>query len=134
MGARQASIIVAATFTVLVLSGCTRIQPIYTVDQRPVPVAAQGLPASTMGKTIVEAAYARGWAVEQVEPGLLRATEKWREHSATVEIRYTPQTYSILYSDSTNLKADGGQIHRRYNALVRALEEEIERRLYNAAS
>ena len=134
MGARQASIVVAATFTALVLSGCTRIQPIYTVDQRPVPVAAQRLPATTLGEMIAEAAYARGWTVEQVEPGFLRATEKWREHSTTVEIRYTSQTYSILYSGSANLKADGGQIHRRYNALVRALEEEIERRLYNAAS
>src|SRR3546814_14897366 len=87
MGARQASIVAAATFMIIAISGCNRIQPIYTVDQHPVPAAAQQLPAATLEKTIVEAVYARGWTVEQVEPGLLRATEKWREHAAAVTIR-----------------------------------------------
>lgn len=124
----------AALIAVLVVGGCNRVQPIYKVEDHPVPTLAQKANLATLETAIYEAASSNGWLVEKVNPGLMRATQKWREHTATVDIVYTQKTYSIRYAGSSNLKADQDWIHRRYNSLVATLEQEIERRLYRVGS
>ncbi|WP_341894769.1 hypothetical protein [Ferrovibrio terrae] len=118
----------------LVVGGCHRVQPIYKVEDHPVPAAAQKADLVTLETAIYEAASSTGWLVEKVNPGLMRATQKWREHAATVDIVYSQKSYSINYAGSANLKADQDFIHRRYNSLVVKLEQEIERRLYKVGS
>lgn len=123
-----------ALAVMLVVGGCNRVQPVYKVENHPVPVAAQNANLTTIETAIYEAASSNGWMVEKVNPGLMRATQKWREHAATVDIVYSQKSYSINYAGSANLKADQDYIHRRYNAIVLKLEQEIERRLYKVGS
>ncbi len=116
-----------------ILGGCQRVQPIYSVRGHAVPVAAQKLPLATLERTIYDAATARGWNVDRLRPGLMRATQKWRDHAATVDILYSNESYSIDHVGSANLKEQGDRIHKAYNTYVHALEDEIEKRLYRAA-
>ncbi|WP_146214665.1 hypothetical protein [Azospirillum thermophilum] len=109
------------------------MQPIYSVQGHAVPAAVQKLPLSSIERTIYEAATARGWNVDRVRPGLMQATQKWRDHSATVNIVYSNESFSIDHVGSSNLKEQGDQIHRAYNKNVHALEDEIEKRLYRAS-
>ncbi len=118
----------------LVVAGCNRVQPVYKVENHPIPAVAQASSLATIETAIYEAASSNGWMVEKVNPGLMRATQKWREHAATVDIVYSQKTYSINYAGSANLKADQDHIHRRYNSLVLKLEQEIERRLYKVGA
>ncbi|TWT13702.1 hypothetical protein [Reyranella sp. CPCC 100927] len=116
-------LVIAASVT-----GC-RVEPIYNVEDRPIATSTQALGPVQVERRIIEAAQAKGWRVERVAPGQLRATIDWRQHSATVNIQYTNTTYNIRYATSTNLKESGGTIHNRFNARVRELEDEIDRRL-----
>lgn len=91
---------------------------------------ARALPAATIQQTIMEAAAARGWLVDWKAPGELLARQKWKDHEAAVEIRYSQESYTIDHVSTVNLLEQGDTVHRNYNKLVRALEDEIERRLY----
>ncbi|OYD81620.1 hypothetical protein [Azospirillum brasilense] len=115
--------------TVAVFSGCSRRQPIYRVTDQPIPAASRNLPAAALQQTIMEAATDRGWLVDWKAPGELLATKAWKEHEAVVEIRYSHESYTIDHVSTTNLLEQGESVHRAYNKLVRALEDEIERRL-----
>lgn len=119
--------------TVVALGGCQRMQPIYSVKGHAVPAAAQKLPLPVIERAIYEAASDRGWKVDRIRPGLMQATQKWRTHSATVNIVYSNESFSIDHVGSSNLKEQGDQIHRAYNNNVHALEDEIEKRLYRAS-
>lgn len=125
---------IVGTVVAGLLAGCQRIQPIYSVKDHPVPIAAQNQPLDSIELTIQSAAAAKGWRVDRVRPGLMRATQKWRDHTAIVDITYDQRSFSIDYEASSNLKAQGDQIHRAYNNFVKALEDEIDKRLYNMTS
>lgn len=115
-----------------VVAACQRNQPIYSVTNHPVPVAARELPADRIERAIVEAAHAQGWQVEPIVPGQLRAKQGWRTHMMAVQISFSRDTYNIQHAYSSNLRETGDSIHRNYNTKVRALEAEIEKRLYRA--
>ncbi|PWC35974.1 hypothetical protein [Azospirillum sp. TSO35-2] len=121
-----------ALVALLGVAACNRQQPIYTVTDHPVPPAAQPLPMKSVEQAIVEAAAARRWTIERLQPGLMRATQKWRTHTMVVNIRYTQDHYSIEHVMTSNLKEQGGTVHRAYNTNVKALENEIEQSLHRA--
>ena len=126
------------------LVGCERVQPIYNVQNRLVPATLGSLGLDEIEKRIIDAAEATQWLATPVRPGVLRATNRWRQHEAVVKIEFNTKTYSIQYESSFNLlhrigfpeTSYAGQkvIHRNYNRRVRQLELEIERRLYRRAS
>jgi hypothetical protein len=115
---------------VLAVAGCQRVQPIYTVQGHPIPVASANLTPDQITQLITTTAQSKGWLVDPISSTQVRATQKWRTHSATVTITTDGRTYSINYDASTNLLQNGGSIHREYNERVRALEDAIEKRLY----
>jgi hypothetical protein len=115
---------------VLAVSACHRVQPIYTVQGHPIPSASLGLKPEQITKIIVSTAQSKGWLVDPVGPTEVRATEKWKDHTAVVFISNDDKTFSIRNDDSTNLHQQGDMIHRTYNSRVHALEDAIERRLY----
>jgi len=123
-----------ALAALLSLGACNRQQPIYTVTDHPVPPAARNLPMKSVEQAILEAAAARRWTMDRLQPGLMRATQKWRTHTMVVDIRYTQDRYSIEHVMTSNLKEQGGLVHRAYNTNVKALEDEIERHLHRASS
>ncbi|CAO3449840.1 hypothetical protein [Azospirillum argentinense] len=118
--------------TVAVLGGCSRRQPIYRVTDQPIPAASRTLSAAALQRTIMEAAIDRGWSAEWKAPGEILATKAWEDHEAVVEIRYSQESYTIDHVSTTNLRERGETVHHAYNKLVRALQDEIERRLRQA--
>jgi hypothetical protein len=114
----------------LAFAACARTEPVYNVEQDSVPASTQQkLSSEQVGKIIAQAALAKGWLVNEVRPGELHCTLKWRDHSASVNITYSKKDYSIGLDSSQNLKASDGMIHRKYNQRVRDLQNEIDKRL-----
>lgn len=119
----------------LLLAAC-RTEAVYEVRNRPLPTVAQNTLNNTqLERIFIEAALARNWRVEVVQPGLIKASMNIRnKHTAVSDIHFNRNGYSILLSSSQNLKQDSsGQIHRTYNKIVQVLEREIENRLYRAS-
>ena len=136
------SAILVIVLTLLV--GCERVRPIYEVKDRAIPATFKGLGLKEIEKRIVNAAQATHWLASTVRPGLVRATNSWRRHTAVVYVEYNANSYSIRHVSSQNLLEGIGRtetaytgqkvIHRNYNKRVRQLESEIDRRLYSPAS
>lgn len=119
----------------ILLAGCSHQQaPVYNVQDKPLPAAARSLSPYQIEAYINQATTAKGWKVDKVRPGELRATIEWDRHSGTVTILFTQQAYSIRHHSSNALREGDGYIHRQYNVRVRALEDEIDRRLKGASS
>ncbi|HEY4249692.1 MAG TPA: hypothetical protein VGM87_00745 [Roseomonas sp.] len=104
------------------LAGCARVAPVYVVND----TAFHGnAPLPRRGDQIRRAAIRLGWQVQDVRPGLMRATFSARRDQAVVEIAYTRDSFSIRHLESTNLSFNGAQIHRAYNGWVQDLERGI---------
>ena len=114
---------------VLAVGACQRIQPVYSVQGHAVPAASASLAPDQVMQLIVGTAQSKGWAIDPINPTQVRATQKWRTHSATVIITTDGRTFSINFDGSANLSQSGGVVHREYNERVHALEDEIDKRL-----
>lgn len=112
------------------LAGC-KTEPTYEVLGAPIPITAgKTTPSEDVSRAIIRAGTRMGWLMQSETPGRLSARYQDRGgHSAIVEILYDAKTYSIKYRDSTGLRADGGQIHRAYNAWVMDLDRAIRNEL-----
>ncbi|CCO23431.1 hypothetical protein [Maridesulfovibrio hydrothermalis] len=111
------------------LGGC-RTARIQNVELA--PIISSGQHQKTMEdvkKAIISAGYGLGWQMSDIAPGHLVATLNIRSHQAVVDITYTPETYSINYKDSTNLKYNGETIHSNYNKWIKNLTNAINREL-----
>lgn len=118
----------------LFVSGCFgRVQPVYNVESAQVPLKLQTGSLDRVASAIRTAAVNRGWAVEEVSPGLMKATQRSRSHVAVINIRYSNTTYSIEYVSSQDLLYENGQIHRNYNKWIHILEDDINKELNKAA-
>lgn len=139
----SALVIVAA----LILSGCTREQPIYEARNHLLPSGAAIYSLDQIESRIIKGAKSKGWYVDRVGPGALRATVKWGvgdKHVVVVKIEYNRESFNILHESTQNLLEDiagpnqfyAGQklIHRRRNDRVHQLESAIEQELYGPAS
>jgi hypothetical protein len=122
--------LIATMALVLTISACHRIQPIYEVQNHPIPSASRNLTSAQITEVIIQTAQAEGWLVDRIGPTDVRATEKWKNHSAVALISHDDTTFSIRIEQSTNLLQADGHIHVSYNKRVKKLEAAIERRLY----
>jgi len=85
------------------------------------------LTADQVGDAIIRGGASIGWQMSKVSPGLITATVTGgRNSSATVEIQYSAQEYTIKYRDSINMKAQGGTIISTYNRWVERLQRNID--------
>jgi hypothetical protein len=64
--------------------------------------------------------------MNDVGPGVIKARQQNRNHSAEVRITYSATAYSIDYDSSQNLLASQGKIHKNYNRWVRNLDKDIQ--------
>ena len=121
---------IAITVVVLLalLTGC-RTAPVYEVIDAPVTVTSRNVSYNDMRTAIIRAGQALDWRMEPQGRGLIVGTLNAREHVAKVDIRYTPESYSILYRDSANLDYDGSSIHSRYNSWIERLDRAIQAQL-----
>ena len=115
--------LLAVAFTML--AGCTSV-PMRNVNDAPV-VTGSGKPvtAEQVRIAIVGAGKGLGWTMTPADPGLVVGRITLRGHTAVVDVRYTPRSFSIQYKDSTGLNYKDGQIHKNYNGWVDNLERDI---------
>lgn len=119
----------AAIAVVGALAGCSSTVPIAIIHSTITtsPTEAQ------VRSAIMNAGVERRWMMKEEGKGVIVARQQVRNHNAEVRINYNESTYSITYSNSTNLEAANGQIHRNYNRWVRNLDKSIKAHLYATA-
>jgi hypothetical protein len=109
-------------------------QPVPVINYENVPISnptGGRLTAAQVKQAIQSGATAKQWAVEDQGPGRMLATLKVNgKHTVMTQINYTADQFSVVYSDSTNMKyspgPDGkGVIHPFYNRWVQDLKEAI---------
>lgn len=111
------------------LAACTSA-PIRNVSNAPVVTASgKTLTADQVRVAIVGAGTGLGWTMAPTTPGLVTGRIALRGHTAMIDVRYTPTTYSILYKESTNLEMGDGQIHKNYNGWIENLNRDIRANL-----
>ena len=104
-----------------------RTQPVYNVVDKAIHTGSgRTLTLEEVGNVLAGAARYKRWSVAKVEEGYLRAEIHVRKHFAAIDIRYTPETYSISYRDSEVLRYDGSNIHRNYNKWIKLVEQEAD--------
>lgn len=119
---------------VIVLAGCGRTQPVYNVIDHPLPAAAENMSMEQIGDAIMASPKTPGWSIRKVSAGVLEGEYRKRQHHATVVVKYNKKNYSIVYSGSRHLLADGTEIHKAYNTWVKQLEDDIWQSVAHAAA
>jgi hypothetical protein len=122
----------AFAFVAAVLVGCAN-QPIYDVQNHPIPVTAQTMPLDRIEAVIVQAGQSRGWKFQRAGAGHLIAVQTDPKFSATIDIYFDQNNYRIIHKETTGMKEKDGTIHPHYNSWVRYLERDIETYLANAS-
>lgn len=111
------------------IAGCTSA-PIQNVSNAPVTSASgKALTNDQVKSAIIRAGAALGWQMKEAGPGMLTASLQLRDHTAQIEIPYSPSGYSITYKSSTKLDEKDGQIHKNYNGWVQNLTRGINAQL-----
>ena len=129
MASRRAFCLALSTLTLLILlSACARTQPVLNITDEPVVTRSGETPSlAEVRSAIITACNDKEWLVDSsVEDNVIIATVHVRQHTAVVDIRYSPESYSISYRDSAVLLYDGQVIHRNYNKWVQLLSERIQ--------
>jgi hypothetical protein len=124
--------VLVVVFAGLLLTAC-RNAPMYEVTSRPVPTTAQTLSMDQIERAIIIAGQGRGWRMERVSPGTLRAMQVQPKFSATVDIVYDQKAFSIRHVGSSGLRERDGMVHPHYNFWIRNLESDIQTSLSNAS-
>ena len=107
------------------VAGCTSA-PIRNINDAPVALGSgKAATADQVRTAIVGAGNSLGWTMTPAAPGLVTGRIALRGHTASIDVRYTPTTYSIAYKDSTNLDFGDGQIHKNYNGWIENLNRDI---------
>jgi len=123
---------VAATLVVaaLMLAACRPLAPVVNVNNASYgSYANTALTLDDYERAIVRAGTKRNWVFNRLGPGHLEGRTTVRgKHSATVDVLFNTQTYSINYKSSQNLKYDAakGEIHPNYNSWITLLDNDIK--------
>lgn len=121
------SIALLTTLLALSTDAYSRTQPVYNVVDKAIHTGSgRALTLEEVGNVLAGAARYKRWSVAKVEEGYLKAEIHVRKHFAAIDIRYTPESYSITYRDSEVLRYDGTKIHRNYNKWIKLIEQEAD--------
>lgn len=121
--------LLTALAMVFVLAGCARTEPVKNVVE---PISAQ-YNSEQLQSAIIQAGLSRQWVMTPAGPGIIDGHLSQRGHTADIRVTYSPGQYSINYVRSSNLLAQGGQIHRNYNRWIANLDQDIKLRLASQA-
>lgn len=117
---------------VLFATACITSEPIYNVENEPVPSYTESLmPLDVVEKSITTACKRKGWYIRVIEDGVIEASiyGHKRIYTAVVDIHYTEKAYDIRYKSSENLGYNDGKIHRLYNKRIVNLNQAIRQEL-----
>ncbi len=76
-------------------------------------------------QAIIKAGLKKKWVMEETKPGEITGRLNPGRYSVEVAIPYSTKNYSILYRNSTGLKANGQKIHRKYKRIINELQNAI---------
>lgn len=128
MGSKSAFYFGVAALAALVAAGC-KSAPVYNVQDAAIATGATNASMENVQKAIIRAGSSLGWNMKPAGNGAMIGTLQLRKHVAVVDIRYSTQTYSILYKESQNLDYDGTNIHSNYNGWIQNLNRAIQTQL-----
>jgi hypothetical protein len=117
----------AALVMALGFSACK--SKLFEIRDNPIEAGNNAVTIDQVSTAIMNAGNGLGWKMSRPSNEEIHGMYQFSKHSATVAIPFTTTHYSILYKTSTNLKYDGTNIHKRYNALVTNLDTAIRREL-----
>ncbi|HSW16429.1 MAG TPA: hypothetical protein VLJ86_04330 [Ramlibacter sp.] len=121
---RITTILAALAVTVFV-AGC-KSAPVLDIAQAPtITASGKALTRDQVRAAIVRSGATLGWLMKDEGPNMIVGTFNYGATSATVEIPYTGNTYSIKYRSSVNLDKGNGLIHKRYNTWIQDLTRGI---------
>jgi len=119
----------AVLLIAVTVAACTSA-PILNVNDNAVTTASgKALTPDQVRNAILRAGSALGWQLKDDGPGKLVGTLQLRDHTAVIDIPYSPSSYSIAYRSSVNLQEKGGQIHKNYNGWIQNLTRNINAQL-----
>ncbi|HEY8243631.1 MAG TPA: hypothetical protein VII68_09235 [Casimicrobiaceae bacterium] len=118
----------ALSLVLAFVAACTT-RPIMNVNDQPVVTSGKAATPQDVERSIVRAGSQLGWVMTPVRPGLVSGRLDLRTHIAVVDVPYDARSYSIKYKDSTNLNADGANIHKNYNGWIENLDRNIRAEL-----
>lgn len=116
--------IIAVCASAIIFAGCGR-NPVMNIEGSPIAVSSGKTTMDKVKGAIISAGTRLGWQMKPVADGHMVATLFLRGHMAQVDIKYTTESYSITYKDSSNLKYDGTNIHKNYNGWIQNLDRNI---------
>ncbi|CAI0784520.1 Uncharacterised protein [Serratia marcescens] len=119
---KRVSKLLIAFSVVGALVGCARTAPVDNVHS----TVSAGHSEAQVRSAILKAGAQRQWIMNDAGPGVIKARQQNRNHSAEVRITYSATAYSIDYDSSQNLLASQGKIHKNYNRWVRNLDKDIQ--------
>ncbi|HFF8970158.1 MULTISPECIES: hypothetical protein [Serratia] len=119
---KRVSKLLIAFSVAVALVGCARTAPVDNVHS----TVSAGHSEAQVRNAILKAGAQRQWIMNDVGPGVIKARQQNRNHSAEVRITYSATAYSIDYDSSQNLLASQGKIHKNYNRWVRNLDKDIQ--------
>ncbi len=118
--------------TALSISAAAQMPPVPLQNHERVAVSVSDktkLSPEAVKKAIAVAGASKGWRVVQESPGSIRLSINVRRHSATIDIGYSLDAYSIKYVSSENLDYAARDavetIHPNYNRWLRFLIQTI---------
>ena len=118
--------------TALSISAAAALPPVPLQNHERIAVSVSDktkLSLEAVKKAIVVGGASKGWWIVQESPGSVRLSVNARQHSATIDVSYGLDAYSIKYVSSENLDyavRDGVEtIHPTYNRWLRNLIQAI---------
>ena len=114
---------------VLAIAGCSSAPIMNVKDAAVTSSSGKAMSNTEVRNSILRAGAALGWQMKDEGPNMLVGALILRDHTAVVEIPYSPSTYSIKYRSSVNLTESGGNIHKNYNGWIQNLTRGINAQL-----
>ncbi|MGB4117588.1 MAG: hypothetical protein WBK51_13695 [Polaromonas sp.] len=120
---------IAVLAVVLAIAGCNAVPILNVKDAAVTSASGKAMSNAEVRAAILRAGAALGWQMRDEGSNMLVGTILLRDHTAVIEIPYSPSNYSIKYRSSTNLKESGGNIHKNYNGWIQNLTRGINAQL-----
>ncbi|CAO4835841.1 MAG: hypothetical protein CNLJKLNK_00524 [Holosporales bacterium] len=117
---KKSFIILAACFTLISCSSKKKIQDVnHTLTQ------FDTIKSEKIEQSIIKAGSHRRWVCSARGKGIVRCEQNARSHSATVDVFYTNDNFSIKHVKTEGLKEKNGKVHKKYNKWIEKLKESI---------
>jgi hypothetical protein len=118
----------ALSLVLAFVAACTS-RPIMNINDATVVTSGKAATAQDVERAIMRAGSQLGWVMAPVRPGLVSGRLDLRTHTAVIDVPYDARSFSIKYKESTNLNADGANIHKNYNGWIENLDRNIRAEL-----